>query len=112
MVIVLLFEGGGLASWAGYYPTLGQVHPDAPEDLAVIAAGFAGFATAAGGMLVPFYSTVGALLAFAGLTTAIAILGGRPFGIGSATMETDLRLSVLALVGMILLIALARRDPD
>jgi len=112
VVIVLLFEAGGLASWAGFQLTFGKVHPDAPEDRVAILAGFAAFAIAAGGMLLPVYATVGAMLAYAGLTTALAILGGRVFGRGSSTMEDDLLLSVLAVVGMVLLVALARRNPD
>ena len=38
--------------------------------------------------------------------------GGRVFGRGSSTMEDDLLLSVLAVVGMVLLVAPARRNPD
>jgi len=93
-----------LASWAVFHATFGRALPDGPSEMIVVASGFAAFAIAAGGLLLPLHRVAGVVLAFGGLTVAFGAFASdvRPADDLFAQM-LELIGAGLALVGMFLL---------
>jgi hypothetical protein len=94
-----------LASWAVFHSTFGRELPDGPSELIVVASGFAAFAIAAGGLLLPLNGVGGAVLAFGGLMVAFGAFASeiRPADDVSA-QQSELTGAGLALAGMFLLV--------
>ena len=111
LYLVLTFVAIDLAAWAMFHATFGRVHPNGPSDPLLLLSGLAAVVLAAGGMLLPFYRLTAAIMAFAGLTVAIAAFGSWMWPIdGTATkvLSSDVLGFGLAIAGMFLLARLAR----